>query len=168
MTGLDPTAILRPDARLAFELFCAQRSIVRGFYDRLSDRDFDFRLTDEPDRRSDSPRESLTHVVATQRAYLEAMERGTLDFSRGNDGLDGLGRRQLLTELDAADARLHGLLAAEDFDPYTEVTAPWGTMRAIDMVFTMRDHEILHVSWNLALMDALGIERFDALRRYWG
>ena len=41
-------------------------------------------------------------------------------------------------------------------------------MRAGDAIFLLRDHDILHVGWNLSLMDHLDMERFPSLREYWG
>ena len=37
-----------------------------------------------------------------------------------------------------------------------------------DAIFLLRDHDILHVGWNLALMDHLNMERFPSLREHWG
>ncbi len=38
----------------------------------------------------------------------------------------------------------------------------------VETLYLIRDHDILHVGWNLALMDHLGMERFSSLREYWG
>ena len=38
----------------------------------------------------------------------------------------------------------------------------------IDLLFFLRDHDILHISWNLALMDLLNVPRFPSLSKYWG
>lgn len=168
MPDVDPSTITNPVARQAFDLYYAQRSIVRGCFERIPEDSFDFRLVDTPERRSDSPRESLVHVIATQRVYLDAMQRGRLEFGGADHGLANLGREESIVELDATDAQLVALLASADFHADAPVSAPWGQMRAIDMVFSMRDHEILHVGWNLAIMDSLGIERFDELQRFWG
>jgi len=41
-------------------------------------------------------------------------------------------------------------------------------MNIVDVLFFLRDHDILHVGWNLALMDALNMPRYPALIQYWG
>jgi hypothetical protein len=49
------------------------------------------------------------------------------------------------------------------------VEVPWGgKMNVVDVLFFLRDHDILHIGWNLALMDALNMPRYPALVQYWG
>jgi hypothetical protein len=38
----------------------------------------------------------------------------------------------------------------------------------MDVLFFLRDHDILHVGWNLAYMDHLNLPQFDSLIQYWG
>jgi hypothetical protein len=46
---------------------------------------------------------------------------------------------------------------------------PWGgSIQALDTLYLIRDHEILHVGWNLAIMDHLEMERFQSLKDAWG
>jgi hypothetical protein len=39
---------------------------------------------------------------------------------------------------------------------------------AVDMLWGLDSHEILHQGWNLALMDHLKIESFAELKAMWG
>ena len=39
---------------------------------------------------------------------------------------------------------------------------------ALQMIWGLNNHEILHTGWNLAYMDFLGIERFPQLKAMWG
>ena len=41
-------------------------------------------------------------------------------------------------------------------------------MNGIDLLFFLRDHEILHIGWNLAVMDYLDLPRYPSLIQYWG
>ena len=36
------------------------------------------------------------------------------------------------------------------------------------MLFFPRDHDILHIGWNLALADHLDLPRLPSLSAYWG
>lgn len=51
----------------------------------------------------------------------------------------------------------------------SQVEVPWGgRMNAVDLLFFLRDHDILHIGWNLAVMDHLNMPRFESLIQYWG
>jgi len=41
-------------------------------------------------------------------------------------------------------------------------------MNAVDVLFFLRDHDILHIGWNLAVMDHLNVPRYPTLIQYWG
>jgi hypothetical protein len=165
----DIGVIADPEARNAYAVFLPQRQLIRDFYELLPDDRFDFRMVDTPTRRSDSPRESLIHIIETQLAYFGGMTDKKLAFgSVDAEPFRAMTRRQLLDELERIDQRVFDHIADPAFDPNAAVQAPWGVMRAVDLLFVMRDHDILHVGWNLALMDHLGMPRFDSLKQYWG
>ncbi len=64
--------------------------------------------------------------------------------------------------------RIYAYLTDEEFDPRRPVRPFWGgQMGALDVLYFQRDHDILHVGWNLALMDHLNIPRFASLIAYW-
>ena len=57
-----------------------QRRILADFYRLLSEEHYDFRLADRPDRRADSPRESLAHILEAQAVYMRGARTGRLAF----------------------------------------------------------------------------------------
>jgi hypothetical protein len=76
---------------------------------------------------------------------------------------------QLLAEWERIDEEMFTYLTAETFDSQSTVDVPWGgKMNAVDVLFFLRDHDILHIGWNLALMDHLNVPRFESLIQYWG
>jgi hypothetical protein len=78
-------------------------------------------------------------------------------------------KAQLLAEMERIDAEMFAYLTAEPFDSNRTVAVPWGgEMNAVDVLFFLRDHDILHIGWNLALMDHLNVPRFESLIQYWG
>jgi hypothetical protein len=80
-----------------------------------------------------------------------------------------LSKDQLLNELERIDQEVFVYLNSETFDSSLLVEVPWGgKMNVVDVLFFVRDHDILHVGWNLALMDAVNMPRFPALIQYWG
>jgi uncharacterized damage-inducible protein DinB len=159
-------------ARPFVQEFLSDRNINREFYERVPEEHFDFRMVDQQNRKSDSPRESLAHQIRVQHDYVQAVETGKLEFSRLLDLEDRLkteSKATLLRELEAVDHRLVDLLCHSG-NCKRLVEVPWNKERVdvITMLRSLHQHEILHTGWNLAIMDHLGIERFPALRQAWG
>ena len=76
---------------------------------------------------------------------------------------------QLLAEMERIDGEMFAYLTAETFDGNSPVAVFWGgEMNVLAVLYFLRDHYILHVGWNLALMDHLNMPRFESLIRYWG
>ena len=76
---------------------------------------------------------------------------------------------QLLAEMERIDEDMFAYLTAETFDSGSRVKVFWGgEMNAVDVLYFLRDHAILHIGWNLALMDHLNVPRFESLVQYWG
>lgn len=164
----DVSAIANPDVRMFYGLFIAQRRIIRDFYVNLPDDKFDFRMVDTPERRSDSPRESLAHILDVQLVYMDAIKTGKLDFGKIGQVDASASKAELLIEMDRIDTEMIEYITHPDFNPNQHVEAPWGSMTAGAMLHATREHDILHVGWNLALMDHLNMPRFDSLKQYWG
>jgi len=146
-----------------------QRRILADFYRLLPEEDYDCRLVDRPGRRADSPRESLAHILEAQAVYMRGARTGQLTF----DPVDGLhpggtSKQALLAEMERLAWELVERLRDPGFDPLAPVEAPWGHESALSALYLIRDHDILHVGWNLAIMDHLGMERYPSLREYWG
>jgi len=159
------------DARVRtfYALHRPLRRIIRDFYALLPEEHYDYRMVDRADRRSDSPRESLAHILRTQVIYVRGVQTGRLSFEDAlTERYDGWGKDALLREMDRLDAELHAYLTGAEFRPDAPVHAPWGEMTAVEALYLIRDHDILHIGWNLAVMDHLGMERFPSLREYWG
>jgi uncharacterized damage-inducible protein DinB len=127
-------------------------------------------MVDSPSRKADTPRQSLAHILYVQLVYLNAVQTGKLEFkSMGVEHYVTLPKEQLLTEWERIDQEMFNYLAGEAFDSQSQVDVPWGgRMNAIDLLFFLRDHDILHIGWNLAVMDHLNVPRFESLIQYWG
>lgn len=164
----DLNAIAHPEVKMFYGLYMAQRRVIRDFFVNLPDDKFDFRMVDTPQRRSDSPRENLVHILDVQLVYMDAIKTGKLDWSKiGRIDASG-SKAQLLAEMDRIDAEFYDYITNPDFDPDKPVDAPWGTMNAGSMLHATREHDILHVGINLAIMDHLNMPRFESLKAYWG
>ena len=167
---LDLAAIKNPQVRNFYSLWWTQHQIISDFFSRLSEEQFDYRMVDTPERKSDTPREGLAHLLYVQLVYLNAVKTGKLDFkSMGVEHYVRMTKEQLFAEMERIDQETWTYLTAETFDSQSKVDVPWGgQMNAVDLLFFLRDHDILHIGWNLALMDHLNVPRFESLIMYWG
>ena len=170
MKQLDISSIANPQVRQFYALYWPQRRIVYDFYTRLTDEQFDYRLVESPERKSDTPRESLAHILYVQLVYLHSAKTGKLEFkSMGVEHYWQMSKDQLLAKMERIDEDMFTCLTAETFDSYSRVQVFWGgEMNAVDVLYFLRDHEILHIGWNLAVMDHLNVPRFESLIQYWG
>jgi hypothetical protein len=105
-----------------------------------------------------------------QLVYFDSLKTGRLEFkSMGSEHYAALPRAQLLAELERNDAEMFAYLTAETFDSHRTVEPFWGgRMNGIDVLFFLRDHDILHIGWNLALMDHLSLPRYESRVQCWG
>lgn len=167
---IDINSIRDTRARVFYSLYWPQHQIICDFYSRLAEEQFDYRMVDTPGRKADTPRESLAHILEVQLMYFEGVKAGKLEFkSMGVDHYRHMTKAQLLAELERIDAELYAYLTAPAFDSESVVDVPWGSaMNAVDVLFFLRDHDILHTGWNLAVMDHLDVPRFESLAQYWG
>ena len=166
----DISSIKNPPVRQFYSLYWSQRQIIYDFFTCLTEEQFDFRMVDTPERKSDTPRESLAHMLYVQLVYLNGVKTGKLEFkSMGVEHYTEMAKGELLAEMERVDEEMFAYLTAEAFDSRSRVAVPWGgEMDAVDVLFFLRDHDILHIGWNLALMDHLSVPRFESLIRYWG
>jgi uncharacterized damage-inducible protein DinB len=167
---IDIGSIQDPKVRAFYALTWSQHQILWDFYTCLGEEQYDFRMIDRPERRADTPRESLAHILFVQLVYWNAMKMGKLDFdSVNNEKHVFLKKEKLLEEWERIDREMFAFLSSADFNGDSQVEVPWGgTMNAVDLLFFLRDHEILHIGWNLAVMDHLNIARYPSLIQYWG
>ena len=167
---LDISSVKDQRIRVFYSLSWPQRQIVHDFFTCLAEEQFDYRIVDTPDRKSDTPRESLAHLLYVQLVYLDSVRTGKLEFkSMGVEHYREKTKVQLLAEMERIDEDMFAYLTAESFDNSSSVEVPWGSeMNAVDVLFFLRDHAILHTGWNLALMDHLNLPRFESLIQYWG
>jgi len=77
---LDISSIKNPEVRHFYALYWPQRQIVYDFFTRLTEEQFDYRMVDTPERKSDTPRESLAHILYVQLVYLNGVKTGKLEF----------------------------------------------------------------------------------------
>ena len=129
-------------------------------------------MVDTPERKSDSPRESLTHQIDTTRDYISGIKTGILKFKNSYEDLvdpTKLTKSQLLQLLETTEEELIRILTDPEIGN-KKVQVPWSRdpIPAIASLWGLDSHEILHTGWNLAVMDHLNIERFSALKKMWG
>ncbi|MDI7276816.1 MAG: DinB family protein [Anaerolineae bacterium] len=167
---LDLDSIRDPRVRTFYALYWPQHQIIVDFFARLTEAQFDYRMVDTPERRSDTPRESLAHLLYVQLVYLEGVRAGKLEYKpMGVEHYRQMTKAQLMAEQERIDGEMLAYLTSEAFDSGREIGVFWGgRLNAVDVLFFLRDHDILHVGWNLAYMDHLDVPRFDSLVRYWG
>jgi uncharacterized damage-inducible protein DinB len=163
---VDLGSIKNPQVRVFYMLYWPQHQVIIDFYTRLPAEQFDFRMVE----RSDSPRRSLAHILYVILVYMNAVKTGKLEFkSMGTEEYQRMPKEWLMAELERVDQEMYAFLTAEGFSDSSLVETPWGAkMGAVDLLFFLRDHDILHIGWNLALMDHLGMPRFESLIGYWG
>jgi hypothetical protein len=167
---IDISSIPDPKVRAFYALTWTQHHILWDFYTCLEEEQYDFRMVDTPGRKADTPRESLAHILYVQLVYWNAMRTGTLEFkSMGSEGHARMKKADLLAEWERIDREMFAFLTAPEFNSDGQVQVPWGgLLNAVDLLFFLRDHEILHIGWNLAIMDHLNIARYPSLIQYWG
>ncbi len=167
---IDLSSIQDPRVRTFYALTWPQHQILYDFYACLSEEQYDYRMVNTSQRRSDTPRESLAHILYVQLVYYTGLKTGKLEYkSMGIEHYKDLSKAELLAEWERIDAETFAFLTSDAFDSNRQVEVFWGgSMNGIDVLFFQRDHEILHIGWNLALMDHLNIPRFDSLIQYWG
>jgi hypothetical protein len=102
--------------------------------------------------------------------YFAGTKTGKLEFKdMGVEHYKTLSKDQLLSEVERIDQEMFAYLTGDSFDSSSQVEVPWGSkMNVVDVLFFLRDHDILHVGWNLAVMDAVNMARYPALIQYWG
>lgn len=169
---MDISKIANPAAKMFIDTFLANRNINKEFYNLVPEDKLDFRMVDIPQIKSDSPRESLIHQIDTTRDYLNGVTSGVLQFDNQYEDLHlpkKLTKSDLLKKLGETEKELIDVLS----DPKIsnkKVKVPWSKepIPAIDSLWGLNSHEVLHTGWNLAVMDHLNIERFPALKRMWG
>ncbi len=166
----DIPSIKNPQVRTFYSLWWPQHRILLDFAACLPEEKLDFRMVDSPSRKADTPRQSLAHILYVQLVYLNAVRSGKLEFkSMGTEHYPGLTKAQLLAEWERIDTEMFAFLTSAAFNSQAQVEVPWGgTMNAVDLLFFLRDHDILHIGWNLAVMDHLDVPRFESLIQYWG
>jgi uncharacterized damage-inducible protein DinB len=166
----DLASIKNQPVRTFYMLYWSQHQILIDFFNLLPEEHYDFRLSETAGRKADTPRESLAHILYVQYVYLNGVRTGRLEFkTMGTEYFSNLPKDQLLAEWEKCDKEIYTYLTADTFDSHLTVEVPWGgTMNAIDLLFFLRDHDILHIGWNLAWMDLLNVPRFESLRQYWG
>ncbi len=167
---IDIGSIHNPQVRVFYSLYWSQHQILWDFYTRLTDEQYVCRMVDTPERKADTPRESLAHILYVELVYLNGVRTGKLEFkSMGTEHYSGMSKDQLLVEMERIDQEIYNTLTAQAFDSNCMVEVPWGgRMNAIDVLFFLRDHDILHIGWNLAVMDHLNVPRYESLIQYWG
>jgi uncharacterized damage-inducible protein DinB len=167
---IDIASIKNPQIRVFYALWWPQHQILVDFTGYLAEEQLDYRMVDSSSRKADTPRESLAHLLYVQLVYLNAVKTGKLEFKdMGVEHYKALSKEQLLVEWESIDQQMFTYLTADTFDSQWQVQVPWGsTMKAVDLLFFLRDHDILHIGWNLAVMDHLNMPRFESLIQYWG
>lgn len=167
---MDFSKVQNQDARDFLKEFLKNREITKEFYKRVPDDHYDFRMVDTPEKKSDSIRASLAHLIAVQIDYLNGIESGKLISVAGNNTeLKKLSKEKLLDVLTRIDHEFIDLLS-EQVNCTRQVSVPWKEepIPAVQMLWKLKKHEILHIGWILAFMDHLNMERSQKLKEMWG
>jgi len=167
---IDTLKITNPEAKRFISSFFANRAISREYYELVPDESFDFRMVNNSELKSDSPRESLGHQIGVQQDYINGVITGVLKFETGDDkNLNNLSKSDLLEKLKEVDEKLVKILSDENIGN-KKVKTPWSKnpISAVSSLWGLDSHEVLHTGWNLAVMDHLNIKRFDSLKNIWG
>lgn len=159
-----------PTVQAFFDAYIPQRNIIREFYEKLPEDKYDFSMVKDPNRKSDTPRQSLAHILEYRLLVFDGVKTGKFEFkSMGVEHYYSASKQELLEEWDKIERQFVDFCCATNFDAQKEIEMPWGgTLSAAGTLYLIRDHEILHVGWNLAFMDLLGIDRFQSLIDAWG
>jgi hypothetical protein len=163
-------AIHNPQVRSFYALWWSQHQILFDFTNYLTEEQFDYRMVDTPSRKADTPRASIAHILYVQLVYLNAVRTGKLEFKDlGVEHYKAWSKEQLQAEWERIDQEMFAYLTADTFDSQSQIEVPWGgRMNSVDLLFFLRDHDILHIGWNLAVMDHLNVPRYKSLIQYWG
>jgi len=168
---MDTTKIKNREAQRFIKVFLTYRAINRKVFESIEEKDFDFRMVHNQQRKLDSPRESLAHLIEVESSYLMSAKDGLGHrWGRAKD-LDSPTKSKdfLLNLLSKKDEELISFLSKEE-NLKKKVQVKWSEnpISVLSYFWAMNDHEILHNGWNLALMDLLDIPRFDELKNIWG
>lgn len=167
---MDTSKVANKEAVAFLNAFLLHRGINKKYFSLVPEDKYDYRMVNTPERKSDSPRDSLAHHINVENTYILGIETGLLKFgSAYNKDLMIKSKKELLDLLEQSDNHLIDLLS-KDENINKLVSVPWNKdgIRAIDMLWSLNSHEILHTGWNLAVMDHLNIERFPELKQIWG
>lgn len=159
---MDISKITNLEAKRFLNMFIQNREINEEFYNLVPEDKFDFRMVDTPERKSDSPRESLIHQIYVTKNYIYSFQHNKIEWSEERYTLLMAGewekkdKTELLQELTKTEDELVNVLS--NIAPDKSLGFLWG----------LDSHEVLHLGWNLALMDHLNIPRFESLKKIWG
>jgi len=160
------------DAKYFLDKFLKNREIITEFYKRVPEDKLDYRMIDTTERKSDTPRESLAHLIDTTRDYINGIKNGEMKFNITYDDLshpEKLTKKQLMDKLAQTEKELKSLLSdPKIFDKKLSVSWEKEPVSIMSILWDLGSHEILHQGWNLAIMDHLNIERFPQLKIMWG
>lgn len=164
--------ITNRETRRFINQFLIDRQINKDFYQMVSEEKLDFRMVDNPQRKSDSIRESIVHQIDTTRDYINGARTGILKFRQVYQDLidiNNYSKLHLLQKLTDTENELMKLLSDPEINN-KRVIVPWSQdpIPAVSSLWGLDSHEILHTGWNLALMDLLNIPRFPSLIKVWG
>jgi len=166
--------VTHPQALDFINTFLLHRDINREYFLLVHEEKYDAHLVNNEKTQSDSPRKNLTHQIDTTRDYINGLLAGELYFGRQKEYDDlqkpeTLSKDQLINKLDESTLWLIKILQQKNIDQIV-VKVPWSvkSIPALQMIWGLNNHEILHTGWNLAYMDFLGIPRFQKLKAMWG
>jgi len=166
--------VIHPQALDFLNTFLLHRDINREYFLLIPEDKLDVHLVDNIKVQSDSPRKNLVHQIDTTRDYINGILKKELLFRRSEEYIDllkteTLSKDQLIEKLDESTLWLIEVLQRKDIDQI-KVRVKWSKnpILALQMIWGLNSHEILHTGWNLSYMDFLEIPRFPKLKTMWG
>src|SRR5260221_2906091 len=125
MSKLDK--VTNPEAKFFLSQFLKDREIIVEFFKRIPEDKLDYRMVDTPERKSDSPRESIAHIIDTTRDYINGVKNGELKFGVEYEDLKDtseLSKEQLMMMLSKSTDELIDVLSDPDI-ANKKVKVPW-------------------------------------------
>ena len=132
---IDIPSIQNPQIRTFYSLWWPQHQVLIDFFTRLTEEQLDYRMVATPERKADTPRESLAHLLYVQLVYLNSVKTKKLEFkSMGTEHYITWSKEQLLAEWEHIDQETFTYLTSAAFDSQGKVDVPWGgKMNAVEV-----------------------------------
>lgn len=77
---MDLSTVANKEAKAFLNTFLMHRGINKKYFSSVPEDKYDYRMVNTPEKKSDSPRESLAHHINVESTYILGIETGILKF----------------------------------------------------------------------------------------